>query len=100
MIKKTKILKSDLEVYPIGQGTLFGRSFDGQSNKELIAKKIDVLNYGIELGMNFIDTGEDYEGGISEELLSEVLKSKRARSYSWLKIQTCKQFIQKCYELR
>jgi len=79
MIKKTKILKSDLEVYPIGQGTLFGRSFDGQSNKELIAKKIDVLNYGIELGMNFIDTGEDYEGGISEELLSEVLKSKRSK---------------------
>jgi diketogulonate reductase-like aldo/keto reductase len=78
MIKKKKILKSDLEVYPIGQGTLFGRSFDGQSNKELISKKIEVLNYGIELGMNFIDTGEDYEGGISEELLSEVLKNKRA----------------------
>ena len=27
--------------------------------------------------MNFIDTGEDYEGGTSEELLSEVVKDKR-----------------------
>lgn len=78
-MNKKKILKSNLEVYPIGQGTLFGRSYDGQSAKELISKKIDALNYGIELGMNFIDTGEDYEGGISEELLSEVLKNKRTK---------------------
>ena len=27
--------------------------------------------------MNFIDTGEDYEGGLSEKLLSRVIKNRR-----------------------
>ena len=75
--KKILIPKTDLNIYPIGQGTLFGRSFDGSSRSQLINKKIEVLKYGIEIGMNFIDTGEDYEGGTSEELLSEVVKDKR-----------------------
>ena len=34
------------------------------------------MDYGIELGMNFIDTGEDYEDGKSEELLSQVISTK------------------------
>tara|TARA_A100001011_G_scaffold338222_1_gene368903 strand:+ start:3670 stop:4803 length:1134 start_codon:yes stop_codon:yes gene_type:complete len=79
MPNKVKILKSDLEVYPIGQGTLFGRSFDGQSDSELINKKKNALSYGIDLGMNFIDTGEDYEDGLSEEILGEILKKKRSK---------------------
>ena len=72
-----KILKSDLSVYPIGQGTLFGRSFDGLSNDDLINKKKETLLFGIELGMNLIDTGEDYEGGLSETLLSSVISGRR-----------------------
>ena len=75
--KIIKIPNTDLNIYPIGQGTLFGRSLDGYSRSKLINKKIDVLKYGIDIGMNFIDTGEDYEGGTSEELLSEVVKGKR-----------------------
>ena len=71
-----KIGSSDLEICPIGQGTLFGRT-SSKINEEIIKKKIDVLNYGLELGMNFIDTGEDYEDGLSEKLLSKVVKSKR-----------------------
>lgn len=72
-----KILKTDLEIYPIGQGTLFGRSMEGESSNRLIKKKIDILKYGVDIGMNFIDTGEDYEGGKSEKLLAEVLKGQR-----------------------
>ena len=74
---KTKVLKTNLEVGLIGQGTLFGRANDKSDLSELVKKKISTLDYGIELGMNFIDTGEDYEDGRSEELLSQVISTKR-----------------------
>ena len=74
---KTKVLKTDIEVSLIGQGTLFGRVKDKSDLFGLVKKKISTLDYGIELGMNFIDTGEDYEDGQSEELLSQVISSKR-----------------------
>ena len=74
---KTKVLKTNLEVSLIGQGTLFGRANDKSDLSELVKKKISTLDYGIELGMNFIDTGEDYEDGQSEELLSQVISTKR-----------------------
>ncbi len=74
---KTKVLKTNLEVSLIGQGTLFGRANDKSDLSELVKKKISTLDYGIELGMNFIDTGEDYEDGKSEELLSQVISTKR-----------------------
>ena len=41
-----KIPNTDLNIYPIGQGILFGRSLDGYSRSKLINKKIDVLKYG------------------------------------------------------
>ena len=74
-----KIFRTNIEVFPIGQGTLFGRSFDGQASIELVNKKIKVLEYGLELGMNFIDTGEDYENGFSEKLLSKIISVKRSK---------------------
>ena len=30
--------------------------------------------------MNFIDTGEDYEKGLSEKLLNKVIKNKRQKA--------------------
>ena len=71
-----KIGKSNLEICPIGQGTLFGRT-SAKIDQGVINKKIEILKYGIEIGMNFIDTGEDYEDGLSEHLLSEVVKFNR-----------------------
>ena len=73
-----KIGNSNLKICPVGQGTLFGRT-SSKINQDIINTKIDVLKYGIEIGMNFIDTGEDYEDGLSEKLLSEVVKSKREK---------------------
>jgi aryl-alcohol dehydrogenase-like predicted oxidoreductase len=73
-----KIGRSELLVYPIGQGTLFGRNHNLRLNKEIIKVKRDVLRYGIELGMNFVDTGEDYEGGLSEEILGDISKDIRS----------------------
>ena len=73
-----KIGNSTLEICPIGQGTLFGRT-STKINQDIINKKIKVLKYGLEIGMNFIDTGEDYEDGLSEKLLSEVVKTSREK---------------------
>ncbi len=71
-----KIGLSDLEICPVGQGTLFGRT-SSKIDSNIIELKSKVLDYGIDLGMNFIDTGEDYEGGLSEEILGNVIKGKR-----------------------
>ncbi len=75
--KKIKISKTNIEVYPIGQGTLFGRILDKSKISDIVKRKISILEYGIELGMNYLDTGEDYEGGLSEELLSKIINNKR-----------------------
>lgn len=72
-----KIGRSKLLVYPIGQGTLFGRNHNLGLNNEIVKVKREVLRYGIELGMNFVDTGEDYEGGLSEEILGDISKDIR-----------------------
>lgn len=69
--------KSELSVYPVGQGTLFGRNHKIKLNKDLIKVKKETLEYGFDLGMNFVDTGEDYEGGLSEEILGESIKDIR-----------------------
>jgi len=68
---------SKLLVYPIGQGTLFGRNHKLKLNKEIVKVKSEVMKYGIDLGMNFIDTGEDYEGGSSEEIVGDISKNIR-----------------------
>lgn len=69
--------KSELSVYPVGQGTLFGRNHKIRLNKDLIKVKKETLEFGFDLGMNFVDTGEDYEGGLSEEILGESIKGIR-----------------------
>ena len=69
--------KSKLSVYPIGQGTLFGRNHKIKLDKDLIKVKKETLQFGFDLGMNFVDTGEDYEDGLSEEILGESIKSFR-----------------------
>ena len=70
---------SNLKICPVGQGTLFGRS-SRKIDDETISNKIKVLEYGLDLGMNFIDTGEDYEKGLSEKLLNKVIKNKRQKA--------------------
>lgn len=83
--------KSDLKVSSLSLGTM---TFGEQCSKEEAFK---ILDYGIDAGINLIDTAEMYPVyprpetyGISEEILGEYF-SKRARSSVFLatKIASC-----------
>jgi len=50
-------------------GEVFGATDDGES--------IRAVNRFLDLGMNFIDTADSYGRGHSEELLAQVLKTRR-----------------------
>ncbi len=57
----------------IGQGSTFGGK-NYPDNKQI---KLRILEYGFDNGINFVDTGEYYEGGIAEEVVGEFIKGKR-----------------------
>lgn len=75
MIYKT-LGKTQVKVSAIGQGTIGAGSYQNTTS-ERIRRRIDVLRLGIELGINFLDTGEDYEEGHAEELLGKAIKGIR-----------------------
>ncbi len=50
-------------------GEVFGATDDGES--------LRAVNRFLDLGMNFIDTADAYGRGHSEELLAQVLKTRR-----------------------
>lgn len=64
--------KTKVKLFPIGLGT-------GFTKDELKAEKklINIIHYGIDRGINLIDTGENYENGLCEKLLGKALKDKR-----------------------
>ena len=72
-MKKRKIGNSDLEVFPIGLGTMGMSEFYGQTNEE---QSISTLHKAIELGVDFFDTADMYGSGHNEELLGKALKGK------------------------
>lgn len=59
----------------IGQGSTFGGHKPDKKTKLLI------LEYALSKGCNFVDTGENYEGGLAEELVGEFLKGKRGKVF-------------------
>lgn len=68
-----KILLPDGVMLPkLGQGTWF--MGEHAANR---AEEIAALRFGVELGMNLIDTAEMYGDGRSEELVGEAVKGIR-----------------------
>lgn len=65
---KTVILKDGTPVPAAGQGTWFMGEKPSKRKDEIAA-----LRWGIENGMNLIDTAEMYGDGASEELVGEVI---------------------------
>lgn len=67
-------------VSAIGQGTIGAGSHSG-TTPERIRKRIKVILSGIEEGITFLDTGEDYEDGHAEEILGKAVKRLRGRVF-------------------
>jgi len=72
-MKKRKIGNSDLQVFPIGLGTMGMSEFYGEANEE---QSISTIHKAIELGVDFFDTADMYGSGHNEELLGKALKGK------------------------
>jgi len=70
--KRKVILPDGTKVSALGQGTWYmGESFSKRN------EEIESLRFGLELGMNLIDTAEMYGDGLSEELVGEVINEVR-----------------------
>ena len=75
-----KLGRTDASVSIIGQGT----TGTGPLSAIDVAKdrqRIRILQQGIELGMNFIDTAELYGGGHAEELVGEAITGRRSQVF-------------------
>jgi myo-inositol catabolism protein IolS len=77
MMEKIKFGKTNLKVSRIGLGTLaFGHKRKGIQNKKLIH---ECINFALDNGINLIDTAEEYSGGLTEELIGDVIKDRKDR---------------------
>jgi aryl-alcohol dehydrogenase-like predicted oxidoreductase len=77
-MKFTHLGKTSIKIPRIIQGT----TGTGPLSSKKIAKdqqRIDVLRYGIELGLNFIDTAELYGGGHAEEIVGKAIRGVRSQ---------------------
>lgn len=62
-----------MKLPPIGQGSTFG----GKKYPDNRQRKLATLEQGFEAGLNLVDTGEYYEGGVAEEVVGQFIKGKR-----------------------
>jgi len=75
---KYKEINKDLKIPAIGQGTA---GLEDYLSKNLKDKIIKSLRFGIDLGMNFIDTAEIYGSGQCEEIVGETIKGIRNKVF-------------------
>jgi aryl-alcohol dehydrogenase-like predicted oxidoreductase len=76
-MRKIRFGRSDLKVSEIGLGTLtFGHPTKGIQDFDEIKK---LLNYALDNGINFLDTAEEYAGGLSEKYIGEIIKERGDR---------------------
>lgn len=72
-MKRRKIGNSNLEVFPIGLGTMGMSEFYGKTNDE---QSIATIHKALEIGVNFFDTADMYGAGHNEQLVGKALKGK------------------------
>ncbi len=75
-----KLRSTSVEIPVIGQGTRGAGSYSVTSQED-VRKRIDVLRFGIELGMTFLDTAESYEAGHAEEITGQAVKGIREQVF-------------------
>jgi aryl-alcohol dehydrogenase-like predicted oxidoreductase len=66
--------REGLKVSAIGLGCMGMSDFYGPADH---ASNLQVLNHALDMGVSFLDTADMYGVGRNEELLAEVLKSRR-----------------------
>jgi aryl-alcohol dehydrogenase-like predicted oxidoreductase len=66
--------RTGLEVSAIGLGCMGMSDFYGDADHKT---NLAVLNHAIDIGVNFLDTADMYGVGRNEELLGEILKTRR-----------------------
>lgn len=66
--------RAGLTVSAIGLGCMAMSDFYGPSDQET---NLAVLHHGIDIGVNFLDTADMYGVGRNEELLAQVLRTRR-----------------------
>jgi len=71
---------STVTISAIGQGTIGAGGYIGTTH-ERISDRIAVIHAGIEEGITFLDTAEDYEDGHAEEVLGKALKGIRDKVF-------------------
>lgn len=72
-----KLGKSDLEISSIGLGCMGMSEFYGPTDE---GDSIRTLHRALELGINFLDTADQYGSGANEALLKKALIGKRGRA--------------------
>jgi len=75
-----KLGNTQVEISAVGQGTTGVGSYSNFNPKE-IKKRIEVLRYGIDLGMAYLDTADLYGGGLAEEIVGEVIRGMRGKVF-------------------
>lgn len=71
---------TQVNIPAVGQGTI-GAGDPRHPRPERMKRRIELLRRGIELGITFLDTGEDYEEGLAEELLGKAIKGSRDKVF-------------------
>jgi diketogulonate reductase-like aldo/keto reductase len=75
-----KLGNTQISIPAIGQGTTGIGSYQN-FNPENVKTRIEVLKYGVDLGMTYLDTADLYGGGFSEETLGKVIKGIREKVF-------------------
>jgi aryl-alcohol dehydrogenase-like predicted oxidoreductase len=70
-----RTLGRGLEVSAIGLGCMGMSDFYGPANR---SANLAVLNHALDIGVNFLDTADMYGVGRNEELLGDVLRTRRS----------------------
>ena len=73
-LSSRKLGSEGLEVSAIGLGCMGMSDFYGDADQ---ATNLAVLNHALDVGVNFLDTADMYGPHRNEELLGEVLKTRR-----------------------
>ncbi|MBW2334258.1 MAG: aldo/keto reductase [Deltaproteobacteria bacterium] len=85
-MRYTKLGNTNVEIPVVGQGTT-GAGSKAIATPESIKKRIDVLRYGIDLGMNLLDTADSYEDEHTEEIVGQIVHGIRDKVFVCTKFE-------------